>query len=64
MPPHWRPLVPVVKLTLSRLATISLLLGAAPLLQACLVATVAGAAADLGVAAVKTTVAVGKAVIP
>lgn len=50
--------------TPARIVLISLLLGAAGLLQACLVATVAGAAADVGVAAVKTTVAVAKAVIP
>jgi hypothetical protein len=64
MAPDWQDLVLSMKTTLVRLVTISLLLGAGVLLQACLVATVAGAAADVGVAAVKTTVAVGKAIIP
>lgn len=53
-----------MKLTLFRFATLGLLLGAGLLLQACLVGTVVGAAAGVGVAAVKTTVAIGKAVIP
>jgi hypothetical protein len=53
-----------MKLTPVRIATIGLLLGAGLLLQACLIGTAVGTAADIGVAAVKTTVDVGKAVIP
>ena len=64
MAPDWQDLVLAMKPTLARLAILGLLLGGGVLLQACLVATVAGAAADVGVAAVKTTVAVGKMVIP
>jgi hypothetical protein len=52
----------------ARLLTTAALLSVCLLLQGCLVATVAGAAADVGGAVVggvvKGTVAVGKAVIP
>jgi hypothetical protein len=63
-----RDSVRAMKRSLVRTATIGLLLSAGLLLQGCIVASAAGAAvgaaADVGVAAAKTTVAVGKAVIP